>query len=41
MDYALKYSEIRKIAALAVIVASDKSSFITGTVNPGDVGMTA
>jgi NAD(P)-dependent dehydrogenase (short-subunit alcohol dehydrogenase family) len=36
-----RYANNEEIAALAVFLASDESSFITGTVNPIDGGMTA
>lgn len=36
-----RYAKNEEIAALAVFLASDESSFITGTVNPIDGGMTA
>lgn len=35
-----RYAKNEEIAALAVFLASDESSFITGTVNPIDGGMT-
>jgi NAD(P)-dependent dehydrogenase (short-subunit alcohol dehydrogenase family) len=36
-----RYATNDEIAALAIFLASDESSFITGTVNPIDGGMTA
>jgi NAD(P)-dependent dehydrogenase (short-subunit alcohol dehydrogenase family) len=36
-----RYAKNEEIAALAVFLASDESSFITGTINPIDGGMTA
>lgn len=36
-----RYASNEEIAALAIFLASDESSFITGTVNPIDGGMTA
>lgn len=36
-----RYAKNEEIAALVVFLASDESSFITGTINPIDGGMTA
>jgi len=36
-----RYAENEEIAALALFLSSDESSFITGTINPIDGGMTA